>query len=169
MLFNAFCRQRRRKSSATEADSLGASRLGLEAQRQTIDGFATSRRSDGIAWLVEVERGRNPDRPERGKALHLAKIIGASVVIAKLGRLSRNAVFLLTLRDSGVRFLAVDMPEANDLSVRITALVAQAERGAISPRTKEALSIAKARGGQAGQSRRCCCPSARRKRWCGAA
>ena len=52
----------------------------------------------------------------------------------------------MTLRDSGVRFLAVDMPEANDLTVGIMAPVAQAEREAISRRTKEALAVAKARG-----------------------
>ena len=45
-----------------------------------------------------------------------------------------------------MRFLAVDLPEANDLTVGIMALVAQAEREAISRRTKEALTIAKARG-----------------------
>ena len=64
-----------------------------------------------------MESGRNPDRPELGKALHLAKVTGATLVIAKLDRLSRNAAFLLTLRDSGVRFAAVDLPEANDLTV----------------------------------------------------
>jgi DNA invertase Pin-like site-specific DNA recombinase len=89
---------------------------------------------------------RNPDRPELGKALHLAKVTGATLVIAKLDRLSRNAAFLLTLRDSGVRFAAVDLPEANDLTVGIMALVAQQEREAISKRTKEALAVAKARG-----------------------
>jgi DNA invertase Pin-like site-specific DNA recombinase len=78
--------------------------------------------------------------------LHLAKVTGATLVIAKLDRLSRNAAFLLTLRDSGAHFLAVDMPEANDLTVGIMALVAQAEREAISRRTKDALAVARARG-----------------------
>ncbi len=124
----------------------GASGLGLEAQRQTIEAFAVSRGAEVLARFTEVESGRNPNRPELGKALHLAKVTGATLVIAKLDRLSRNAAFLLTLRDSGVHFLAVDMPEANDLTVGIMALVAQAEREAISRRTKEALAVAKARG-----------------------
>ena len=66
--------------------------------------------------------------------------------IAKLDRLSRNAEFLLTLRDRGVRFVAADMPEANDLTVGIVAQVGQQEREAIARRTKVALAAAKARG-----------------------
>ena len=124
----------------------GASGLGLEAQRKTIEDFATSRGAEVLARFTEVESGRKADRPELSKALHLAKVTGATLVIAKLDRLSRNAAFLLALRDSGARFVAVDMPEANDLTVGIMALVAQAEREAISRRTKEALAVAKARG-----------------------
>ena len=124
----------------------GASGLGIEAQRQAIEGFAAGRNADLIARFTEVESGRNPDRPELQQALHLAKVTGATLVIAKLDRLSRNAAFLLTLRDSGVRFAAVDLPEANDLTVGIMALVAQAEREAISRRTKEALAVARSRG-----------------------
>ena len=60
--------------------------------------------------------------------------------------MSRNAAFLLTLRDSGVRFHALDMTEANDLTVGIMAFVAQQEREAITRRTKEALAVGKARG-----------------------
>ena len=93
-----------------------------------------------------MESGRKTDRPELGKALHLAKVTGATLVIAKLDRLTRNAAFLLALCDCGVRFVAVDMPEANDLTVGIMAFVAQAVRKAISRQTKEALAVAKARG-----------------------
>ena len=124
----------------------GASGLGLEAQRKVIEDFAASRGAEVLARFTEVESGRKADRPELARALHLAKVTGATLVIAKLDRLSRNAAFLLALRDSGVRFVAVDMPEANDLTVGIMALVAQAEREAISRRTKEALAVAKARG-----------------------
>jgi DNA invertase Pin-like site-specific DNA recombinase len=124
----------------------GASGLGLEAQRKVIDDFAVSRGAEVLARFTEVESGRKADRTELLKALHLAKVTGATLVIAKLDRLSRNATFLLALRDSGVRFVAVDIPEANDLTVGIMALVAQAEREAISRRTKEALAVAKARG-----------------------
>lgn len=54
--------------------------------------------------------------------------------------------YWLCRRQGGVRFLAVDLPEANDLTVGIMALVAQVEREAISRRTKEALAVAKASG-----------------------
>lgn len=124
----------------------GSSGLGLEAQDKAITDYATSRGAEVLGRFVEVESGKNNDRTELGKALHLAKVTGATLVIAKLDRLSRNAAFLLTLRDSGVEFVAADMPDANNLTVGIMALVAQQEREAISKRTREALQAAKARG-----------------------
>ena len=124
----------------------GRSGLGLEAQRVAIERFSAERAAQLLGRFTEVESGRKADRPELLKALHLAKVTGATLVIAKLDRLSRNAAFLLALRDSGVRFLAADMPQANDLTVGIMALVAEQEREAISRRTREALAAAKARG-----------------------
>lgn len=124
----------------------GTSGLGLEAQTKAIADYAAARGGELIAAFTEIESGKNNQRPQLAKALHLAKVTGATLVIAKLDRLSRNAAFLLTLRDSGVKFVAADLPEANDLTVGIMALVAQQEREAIAKRTREALAAAKARG-----------------------
>lgn len=123
----------------------GRSGLGLEAQRQAVTSLARQRDLIVVEEFVEVESGKQNARQQLRLALHHAKMIGAVLVIAKLDRLSRNASFLLALRDSGVRFLAADVPDANDLTIGILAVIAQAEREAISNRTKEALSAAKAR------------------------
>lgn len=125
----------------------GASGLGLEAQRAAVEAFCASRGWELIAPpFVEVESGKREDRPELEKALERARLTGATLVVAKLDRLSRDLHFLTKLQKEGTRFIAVDMPEANELTVHIMAAVAQAERKAISSRTKEALAAAKARG-----------------------
>ena len=128
----------------------GDSGLGLEAQRKALLDYATARSATIVKEFVEVESGKNNNRPQLAAALHLAKVTGSVLVIAKLDRLSRNAAFLLALRDSGVKFVAADMPDANDLTVGIMALVAQQEREAISKRTTDALQAAKARGQKLG-------------------
>ena len=129
----------------------GQSGLGLEAQRVAIEAYARNQQgAELIQTFTEVESGKNNGRPELSQALHLAKITGATLVIAKLDRLSRNAAFLLTLRDSGVKFTAADMPDANNLTVGILADNAEHEREAISRRTKDALQAAKARGTKLG-------------------
>lgn len=124
--------------------------LGIEAQREAIATLARERRGHPLAEYIETESGKNNARPQLAKALHHAKVTGATLVIAKLDRLSRNAAFLLTLRDSGARFVAADVPDANDLTVGILALVAQQEREAIAKRTRDALAAAKRRGTRLG-------------------
>jgi DNA invertase Pin-like site-specific DNA recombinase len=132
----------------------GRSGLGLEAQREAVRTFVEGRAGKIIApEFVETESGKRNDRPQLQAALSRCKATGATLVVAKLDRLSRNAAFLLTLRDSGVPFVAADMPEANTLTIGILAVVAQAEREAISARTKAALAAAKARGVKLGNPR----------------
>ncbi len=124
----------------------GRSGLGLEAQEAAIAAFAASRGARVIASYTEIESGKRDNRPQLAAALHQAKVTGATLIIAKLDRLSRNVAFLASLQDSGVQFVAADMPEANELTVHIMAAVAQAERKATAKRTREALQAAKARG-----------------------
>ena len=125
----------------------GRSGLGLEAQREAVRHFVVSHAGKIIApEFVEVETGKRNDRPELEKALKRCRLTGATLVVAKLDRLSRNAAFLMTLRDSGVEFVAADLPEANTMTVGVMAVVAQHEREAISQRTKAALAASKARG-----------------------
>lgn len=128
----------------------GQSGLGLQAQESAIQQHALSRGGSLARTFKEVESGRDDARPQLAKALDLARLTGATLVIAKLDRLSRNAAFLLALQESGVRFVATDMPDANELTVGIMALVAQQERQAISERTRAALQVAKARGTRLG-------------------
>lgn len=119
--------------------------LGLEAQRDAVTRLARIRSISVLAEFTEVESGKRNDRPQLMAAVQQAKATGAALVIAKLDRLSRNAAFLLTLRDSGVRFMAADIPDANDLTIGVLAVIAQAEREMISRRTAEALSAVKRR------------------------
>lgn len=125
----------------------GASGLGLEAQRAAVEALCRDREWELVAPpFVEVESGKRADRPELAKALERARLTGARLVIAKLDRLSRNAKFLLDLQESGVPFVAADMPHADNFTVGIMALLAQKEREMISERTRAALQAAKARG-----------------------
>lgn len=122
----------------------GRSGLGLEAQRQAVASFLRGGQGAVLAELVEVESGSRDDRPELHKALSLCRLHNATLVIAKLDRLSRDAHFLLGLQKAGVRFVAADMPEANEMVVGIMAVVAQAERAMIAKRTREALAAKRA-------------------------
>ena len=122
----------------------GASGLGLEAQREAVAAHIRSRAGTDAKPLgeyVEVESGKANDRPQLQAAMRHAKHAQATLIIAKLDRLSRNAAFLLTLRDSGAKFVAADMPDACDLTIGVLALVAEHERKMIQSRTKAALAV----------------------------
>lgn len=123
----------------------GQSGLGLDAQRAAVAAFVASR-SQLVAELTEVESGRKNDRPQLAAALDLCRRKRAVLVIAKLDRLARNVAFISNLMESGVEFVACDMPQANRLTLHILAAVAEHECEMISQRTRAALAVAKARG-----------------------
>lgn len=133
-------------------DRQGGSGLGLEAQRAAVASFVAGR-GQLAAEFTEIESGRRNDRPQLHTALAACQRQRATLVIAKLDRLARNVAFIAGLMESGVEFVAVDMPEANRLTLHILAAVAEHEREAISQRTKAALAVAKARGKKLGNPR----------------
>lgn len=134
-------------------DRQGRSGLGLDAQRKAVSDYLNGGDWELIAEVIEVESGGNNDRPQLQAAIEKCRAYGARLVVAKIDRLTRDAAFLLNLRDAGIDFVAADMPDANRLTVGIMALVAEQEREAISQRTKAALAAAKARGVQLGAYR----------------
>jgi DNA invertase Pin-like site-specific DNA recombinase len=123
----------------------GQSGLGLEAQRAAVTAFVGDP-SQLLGEFVEIESGKKDQRPQLLAAIAAARALGATLLIAKLDRLSRNAGFIFALRDSGVAFVCCDMPDANTLTVGLFAVIAQHEREMISKRTIDALAAKKARG-----------------------
>jgi DNA invertase Pin-like site-specific DNA recombinase len=131
----------------------GKSGLGLEAQKNAVADYLNGGRWTLKDEVTEVESGTRTDRPELAKALALCRLHKATLLVAKMDRLSRNLHFLSGLMESGVDFIACDLPAANRLTIHVLAAVAEAEAEAISARTKAALAAAKARGVKLGGDR----------------
>lgn len=127
-------------------DKQGLEGLGMEAQRETVLRHARQQDGELLSSFIEVESGKLSTRPQLLKALAECRATGATLIVAKLDRLSRNVAFIAALMESGVDFRACDMPQANKLTLHIMAAVAEHEREMISARTKAALQAAKARG-----------------------
>lgn len=124
----------------------GRSGLGLEGQRAAVEAYLAANNGVALQSFSDVQSGKDDDRPQLAAALKFCRATRATLLIAKIDRLSRNAAFLLTLQDSGARFVACDLPDMNETVVGIMAVIAQAERRMIGERTKAALAAAKARG-----------------------
>jgi DNA invertase Pin-like site-specific DNA recombinase len=132
-------------------DKQGRSGLGLEAQRAAVESYLNGGRWTLAAEYVEAESGKRSDRPKLAKALAHANAIGATVVFAKLDRLTRNVDLLRSLVASDVDLVFCDLPHVppgamGRFLLTQMASVAELEAGLISERTKAALAAAKARG-----------------------
>lgn len=123
----------------------GISGLGLEAQR---DAIAKHVGSTGVvlAEFIEIESGKKSSRPQIHRAITECRLTNATLLIAKLDRLARNVAFIAQLLESGVSFVACDMPNADPFRLHIEAAIAEDEARKISARTRAALAVAKERG-----------------------
>lgn len=128
----------------------GKSGLGLEAQDRDIRIYLDTYSPEPwevVGEFVEVQSGKDSDRPELAKAIELAKKRGATLLVSKLDRLSRKVSFIATLMDDKrLSFRVASMPHADKFQLHIYAALAEQEREFISLRTKAALAEAKAKG-----------------------
>lgn len=120
--------------------------LGLDAQRNTVLNYINSVGGKLINTYEEKESGKCNSRIELTKAINYCKVNNATLVIAKLDRLSRSVSFIFALKDANIKFYCCDIPELNTLTLGIFATIAESERETISCRTKAALQAKKDKG-----------------------
>jgi DNA invertase Pin-like site-specific DNA recombinase len=123
----------------------GISGLGLEAQQASVSAYSTGR-YEIVESYTDIESGKRANRPQLMLALEACKKHKATLVIAKLDRLSRDLHFITTVMKNKIDFVCVDNPHANKMTIQILGVMAEYEREQISIRTKAALQAAKARG-----------------------
>jgi len=129
----------------------GRSGLGLEAQRKSVMDYLNGGDWKLVGEFTEIESSRKSDRPQLEQALKLCKRRRATLVIAKLDRLARNVHFISGLMEHGVKFCAVEFPNADPFMLHVHAAMGEHERRMISARTKAGLERAKARGVKLGR------------------
>jgi hypothetical protein len=91
----------------------GSGPVGPATRALAARGDASSRSSS------RSRGGKRDNRPELAKALAAYRVHGATLIIVKLDRLVRNVAFISNLMASGVEFVAVDFPQAGQLTVHI--------------------------------------------------
>jgi len=116
--------------------------LSFTAQQDIINNFVKP--SDNIIQTyTESESGTKSNRIELNKAIDHCKAIGATLLIAKLDRLSRNVMFISTLMQSKLDFVACDIPMVDKFTVHLFAAFAEMEADKIKSRTKDGLKVIK--------------------------
>ena len=128
----------------------GDSGLGLDAQRRDINLFLETYAEvpfEVLAEFTDVKSGRDDERPELWKAIELAERTGATLVVAKLDRVSRRVSFISAIMErKRLEFTVATMPYADKFQLHIYAALAEQEREFISLRTKQALAPMKGTG-----------------------
>lgn len=132
-------------------DKQGKSGLGIEAQRQAVARFTAAEGLEPLGEYVEVETGKGADaldrRPQLAAALAQARKAKASVVVAKLDRLSRDVHFISGLMAQRVPFIVAELgADADPFMLHIYAALAEKERALIADRTRAALAQKKSQG-----------------------
>ena len=135
----------------------GRSGLGLEAQQRDMDLYFTNYATEPyeiIGQYCDIESGMKSDNVQFNQAVELAKRTGATLLVAKLDRISRRvSVIAGLMEDKRLKLRVASMPNADNFQLHIFAALAEQERQFISLRTKGALQAARARGVKLGGAR----------------
>ena len=135
-----------RVSTISQSNENGGS--GLLAQQDINERFVAKEDGEVIASFDEVISGATPieQRPVMKKALALAKKEKATILCARLDRLSRKVSVIATLQDKGVPFKIVALPDATTFTINIYASLAQQSRDDIADKTKIAMDLKRKNG-----------------------
>jgi len=126
--------------------------LGLEAQKDIVQKYVGKENSILIGEFTEIETGTyKKKRIVIYEALEICRKENATLIIAKLDRLTRDEVFLFTLLQSVERgqlkqFICCDNPNVTPLTLKLLSIIAADEAKRISERTKAALAAKKRQG-----------------------
>jgi DNA invertase Pin-like site-specific DNA recombinase len=122
----------------------------LLAQQRDIDLYLSTYAEtpwEVIADFTDVQSGKDDNRPELQKAMTLAEETGATLLIAKLDRISRRVSFISAIMErKRLNLTVATMPNADKFQLHIYAALAEQEREFISLRTKQALAPLKGTG-----------------------
>lgn len=132
----------------------GASGLGLEAQQTAITRHAAAAGCTIVRDYVEIASGGDDERPQLAAAILHAKRIGATLAVAAIDRISRDAAkCLAVVKDLDKRVIDVSDPSGSMLMLQIKAVLAEDERRRIIERTERALAELIAKGALLGSRR----------------
>lgn len=133
--------------------------LGLEIQRRAIEDAIRRRQGEVVAWYQEVAH-TSPTRarlakaqPELHQAIEHAARTGATLIVARLDRLTRSTAVIAVLLESGPSLVVADIPNAGPFLLHLYAAVAEEWRRQVSRRCKTAIAVARAKGVRVGPDR----------------
>ena len=117
---------------------------GFESQMRDIEDYLAKQDSpEVIGSFHEFVSGAESNKPKLKEAIELCKETGATLLIAKLDRLSRKVSQISVLMESDITLRVALMPNASTFELHIYASLAEQEREMIRDRVKRGLAVVK--------------------------
>lgn len=129
-------------------------KINLKTQQDEMNHFINSKKATLVQEFTEIETNTpSQSMPMLYQAIEVCRLQNATLLIAKLDRLSRDISFLSILQQSDIRFIALDIPKANHKTLVLMLCLARQERENLSKKIKEGLISLKSKNKQLGGKR----------------